>query len=240
MKPLVVARRAEVAPQRHAERVVPVPGGAEGPAEAGVGPVGHHDVAGPHLVLVARRRGRAPWPRRSWGAPRRLGARPADVPGGGGVEDGSDGLGPLPHRGPRLGGPLGHQLVEVVAGDDVAHGRERRVVGPGHLHGHPVGARPQAVEAVRPGQGAREPHVGELADRARGEAVTAGLLPREVLLLDHHHVPAGVGQPVRAGRARGAAPDHHDVVDTGVVRPPRAGPPAVDAVGFGAGHQRRS
>ena len=94
------------------------------------------------------------------------------------------------------------------------------MVGPGQVQRHPVGAGPQAVVAVRSGQCPVEAHVGELADRAWREPVAAGLLAGEVLLLDHDHVPAGVGQPVGARRARRAAADDQDVVDTSRRRPP--------------------
>ncbi len=103
----VVAGRAEIAPQRHAEGIVPVSRRAEGPAEARVGPVGDHGVAGPDLVLAP---GVAIEHLGTGTAGEDLGAgpRPSDVAGGGRIEDGPDGLGPLPHDGARLGGPLGH------------------------------------------------------------------------------------------------------------------------------------
>ena len=87
------------------------------------------------------------------------------------------------------------------------------MLGPGQVEDLAVGVGPEPVVAVGAGQGALEAHVGELADRAGGEAVAAGLLPGEVLLLDQGHVPAGLGQPVGAGGAGRAAADDQDVVD---------------------------
>ena len=75
----------------------------------------------------------------------------------------------------------------------------------------PKARRPRV--AVRAGQGALEAHVGQLAHGPRREAVAAGLLPRELLLLHDDDVPAGVGQPVAAGGTRRAR--HR--------RPPRRG-----------------
>ncbi len=87
------------------------------------------------------------------------------------------------------------------------------MLGPGQVEDPAVGVGPQPGEAVGAGQGALDPHVGDLADRAGGQAVTAGLLAGEDLLLHQGHVPAGLGQPVGARRARRTAPDHEDVVD---------------------------
>src|SRR2546429_9069187 len=57
----------------------------------------------------------------------------------------------------------------------------------------------------------RSAHVGELAHGPGGEPVPARLLPGVALALEHEHVPAGVGQPVGAGRTGRASPDHQDV-----------------------------
>ena len=115
--------------------------------------------------------------------------------------------------GARLLGPLGHQLVEVVAGDDVAvvgDSRGRRAT---QLERAAEGDRPQAVEAVvAPSQSVGQAHVVELLDRAGRQPVAAGLLPGEVLLLDEQDVVAGLGQPVGAGRSGRPAADDEDVV----------------------------
>ena len=76
--------------------------------------------------------------------------------------------------------------------------------------------RAQAREAVAgAGQLVGEAHVLELADRTGGEAVAAGLLAGVALPLDQHHVVAGAGQPVGAGRARGPAADDQHVAAAG-------------------------
>ena len=65
-----------------------------------------------------------------------------------------------------------------------------------------------------------EAHVGELANRAGREAVPAGLLTGELLLLDNRDVPSGVGQPVRARRPGRTRADDDDVVLVTVLVPP--------------------
>ena len=87
------------------------------------------------------------------------------------------------------------------------------MVGPGQVEDLAVGVGAQSGEAVGAGQGSLHPHVGDLAHRPGGQAVPAGLHPREYLLLDQGHVPARLGQPVGARRTRGAAPDDQDIVD---------------------------
>ena len=76
--------------------------------------------------------------------------------------------------------------------------------------------RAQPLEAVAgAGQLVGEAHVLQLAHRAGGEPVAAGLLAGVVLALDHDHVVAGAGQPVGARRARGPATDHQHVAAAG-------------------------
>ena len=66
---------------------------------------------------------------------------------------------------------------------------------------------------------------------ARGVSPSPQVFSRgEVLLLHHHDVPAGLGQPVAARRAGGARTDHHHVVDRA---PPRAGSGAAVAAPLG-------
>ena len=91
------------------------------------------------------------------------------------------------------------------------------MLGPGQLEHLAVGVGPQALVAVRPGQRGLDAHVGDLADGTGGEAVPAGLLPGEDLLLHQGHIPARLGQPVGTGRARGTTPDDQDVVHAVVV-----------------------
>ena len=116
------------------------------------------------------------------------------------------------HRRPGLGRPAGDQGVEVLAGDDVAVGRQVGVRRPGQLEGLAEGVGAEAVVAVTGGgELVGQAHVLELAHRAGGEPVAAGLLPGEALALDHGHVVAGRGQPVGGSAAGGAAPDHEHI-----------------------------
>ncbi len=103
---LVAAGGGVVAADGHAQRVLPVAGGAQLAAEAGVGAVGHDRVAGPDGHAFARGFAHD--------------ARPAHQPA---FHHRLGGLGTLPDLGPGLPRPLGDELVEVVAGDDVAVGR---------------------------------------------------------------------------------------------------------------------
>ncbi len=208
---IVVAVRRVVAPQCHAQWEVPATIGAQHPPDPRVGAVGHHDVAGEdlaggagllvldgHAAQLGEVRGRG------W---RRL------------VDERCDHLGPGKKGGSGLDGPLGHEAVEVVAGDGVAVAGEIGVLGPLHLDelAEPVGAEPAVL--VGAGQGLFEPHVRQLAHRPGGQAVPAGLLTGKVLLLDHGHVPAGVRQPVGARGSRRASADDDDVVDLDRRRP---------------------
>ena len=86
------------------------------------------------------------------------------------------------------------------------------MLGPLHLDGVAEAEGAQAAVAVGARQGALEAHVGQLAHRPRREPVAAGLLPRELLLLHDHHVPAGVGQPEGARGPRGPGADDDHVV----------------------------
>ena len=89
--------------------------------------------------------------------------------------------------------------VEVVAGDRVPVVRKARVLGPRQLDALTEAVGPQAPVAVGADQRTLDTHVGELADGPRGEPVAARLGAWEHLLLDHGHVPPGLGQPVGAG-----------------------------------------
>ena len=160
-----------------------VAGGAEGPAEPGVGPVGDDHVAGPHDLggagvgpahdrAVERPRARAPGPIASV-----AGQRVA----------------------PAFTARVGDHLVELAAPHHVPVGREVGVLGPGQLEGDAVGDRPQPVEALELRERVGETHVVELADRPRSQPVAARLLAREALLLDDEHAVA------RAPRASSAA-----------------------------------
>ena len=138
------------------------------------------------------------------------------------VDHGGRHLGALQEGRPGLLGVPGHQAVEVVAGDGVAVVGEVRVLRPPHVDGAAEAEGPQPAVAVGAGQGPLQVHVGQLPDGPRREPVAAGLLPGELLLLHHHDVPAGVGQPVGARRAGGPGPDDHHVVDVLGRRPRRA------------------
>ena len=132
------------------------------------------------------------------------------------------GLGLIPHRGAGLLGVLGHEVIEVVARDDVAVGREVGVLGPAHLERVAERERPQPVVAVVLGERVGQAHVVELFDGPRGEPVAAGLLPRVVLALDHDDVMAGFGQPVRGGCSRRPPTDDEDVGGVRHYKPSRS------------------
>ena len=87
------------------------------------------------------------------------------------------------------------------------------MLGPGQVEDPAVGMGAQAREPVGSGQGPLDPHVGDLSYGAGGQAVTAGLLAGEDLLLHQGHVPTGFGQPVGAGRAGRASSHHQDIVN---------------------------
>ena len=190
---IVVHRALEVAPDRHALGVGPVAGGAERPTEPRERPVGHDDVAGRHLpggtrLLVLDHR-----------------ATDEAV-----VQHRTDRLGALLDAGPGLHRPVGDHLVEVAPAHHEPMARVVGVLGPPELEGDAVRDRPQAVVAVVAVEPPRQAHVGELLDRPGREAVAAGLLAGEPLLLDDHHVVARLGQPEGRRRSgRPAADDEH-------------------------------
>ena len=74
------------------------------------------------------------------------------------------------------------------------------MIGPAHLEDLSECAGPEPLVAVTEPSEPCEPHVVELADRPGGEAVAAGLLPGEVLLLDDDDIPPGFCQPIGARR----------------------------------------
>ncbi len=78
--------------------------------------------------------------------------RPRRVPGSGAVDERGEGLRPLVEGGSGLGRPLGHEPIEVEAGDRVAVAREAGVLGPVELEGPPKAAGAQAAVAVGPEQ----------------------------------------------------------------------------------------
>ncbi len=87
------------------------------------------------------------------------------------------------------------------------------MIGPGKIEHLAEGVGPQAGIAVGAGQRTFDAHVGDLAHRAGGEAVATCLLTGEDLLVHQGHVPASLGQPVGARRARRTAPDDQDVME---------------------------
>jgi hypothetical protein len=90
------------------------------------------------------------------------------------------------------------------------------VLGPGQLQRDPVGDRPQPVVAVVAlGDVGLEAHLPDLVDRPRGQAVAAGLVPREGLALQHADVMAGLGQPEPGGAPGRPPADDEDVVAVG-------------------------
>ena len=196
----VVVRAAEVAPYRHPEGVGAVAGRAEGPAEARVGPVGDHDVAGSDLLVGS------------------VGVAVQDRPGDQAtVDDRLDGLGAGLEHGAGLHRPVGDHGVEVAAANDVPVGREVWVLGPAQLEGDAVGDRAQAFEAEVRFELVGQAEIFELADRSRRQPVPARLFPWKLLALDDEDSVAGAGEPRGAGRAgRARADDEHvESVETG-------------------------
>ena len=207
---LIVPGGRVVPAQRHPHWLGPVAAGAERPAEARVGSIGHHHVASPDLADLAgglvldhgTDAGRQP---------STVGGRHCRV------QDRLEGLGPLPNSGPCLGGTLIDHGVEVVAGDDIPVRRKRRVLGPREIEHLAEGVGSQSRVAVRADQGALHAHVGDLAHRAGGQPVPTRLGPGELLLLHQGDVPARFGQPVGTRRAGRPAADDQDVVDVAFV-----------------------
>ncbi len=85
-------------------------------------------------------------------------------------------------------GVLGHQAVQVKARNGVAVVGKHGVFWPVHVE---LGAKAEAAQALIAvticGHDTLEAHLGQLVDRARGEAIATGLLAGEVLLLDQAH-----------------------------------------------------
>ena len=86
------------------------------------------------------------------------------------------------------------------------------MLGPGELERHAVADRAQTVEALELRERLGQAHVVELAHRPRREAVAAGLLAGEALLLDDQDPVAALGEPVAGRGARRSAADDQDVV----------------------------
>ena len=101
-------------------------------------------------------------------------------------------------------------VVELGAGDRRAPVGQR-AARPGQQQGlaEPVGAQ-ALVDGVR-AQPVLEPEPLQLAHRARGEPVTAGLVAREDRRVGEHHLGAAARRPGRRGRPRGAGADDEDV-----------------------------
>ena len=179
------------------EGIGAVPGRPEGPAEAGVRAVGDDHVPGPHRLDRARSRGAgrvAPATTPVFDDGReRLRCRPER-------RAGLDGRGPRPSRRGRGAAPRIRRT-----GSRGARATPARASLP-----WPIDRSPS--KRWNSGERLGQSHVVELADRPRGEAVAAGLLAREALLLDDEHAVAALGEPVR-GRGTGrSAADHQDVV----------------------------
>jgi hypothetical protein len=117
-------------------------------------------------------------------------------------------IGPLTLQ--RLLGVAGELLVEVVALADQAVVREGGEIGPVELEPDAAADDPQALVAQPAGLlGDVDAHGDELLDRARGEAVAADLLARELGLLQEQDVETGLGEVVR-GRGAGWPRAHDD------------------------------
>ena len=89
------------------------------------------------------------------------------------------------------------------------------MVGPGQFPGMAVGDGPQAAEAVIGPDLGPEAHVDELLDRPGRQTVAAGLVTREALAFQHHHVEALQCRPVGGGRAGWSAADDDQIVPVG-------------------------
>ena len=183
---VVVERAREIAADRHPEGICPVSGGAEGPAEPGVGAVGDDHVAGPDRAGRRRCPCRGPSRPRP-GRPRRAARSPRW---------------PASRVAPAFTAPLGDHVVELAAPHHISVGREVGVLGPGQLEGDAVADRAQTVEPLELRELVGEAHVVELAHRPGREAVAARLLPGEALLVDHDDAVPERREPVRGRRAR--------------------------------------
>src|SRR5690606_28742104 len=86
-------------------------------------------------------------------------------------------------------------------------------LGPVELEAQAAADHAQALVAHPAGTVDVDPHVHELLDGARGEAVTADLLPGEAGLLQHQHVEPGACE-VEGGRGTGGTGADDD--DVGV------------------------
>ena len=192
---LVVAGRPVVPPDRHPQGVAAAPGRPQRPAEPPVGPVGDEEIAGPDGL------------RRAAVLP--LDHRPDHEAV---LEQGLESLRGRPEGRPRLDGLVGHHLVEIAAGHDVAVGRIVGMGGPLQLQRQAVGHRPEPDEAVVLLEPPVEAHLVQLADGPGRQPVTAGLLPGKALLLEKNDVVARLGQPV-GRRGAGRAPAHHHDVE---------------------------
>jgi hypothetical protein len=144
------------------------------------------------------------------------------------LEEGSRGLDPVEHGCSCLAGVVGHHLVDVAAAHHESVAGQHRVLGPHQLHRAVAGGGPQAVVAVEALELGGQAHLGQLVHRPRRQGVSAGLVTRERLLLDDHHVVAGPGQPVGGGGAGGTTADHEHVTGPGghgsQVHPPHPAP----------------
>jgi hypothetical protein len=96
-----------------------------------------------------------------------------------------DRLDAVEQRGAEALGALSDQTVKIESGDGVSVARKNRVIGPVHLEGRAETEGPQSIELVAVGRdGILESHLSQLVDRSRRQAVAAGLLARELFLLD--------------------------------------------------------
>ncbi|CAB5027352.1 unannotated protein [freshwater metagenome] len=196
LDPWVVVHRAlEVPADGHALRVGAITGRAERATEARVRAVGHDhvpgcDVLGAVVVVVADR-----------------GANHHAV-----AQQRGQGFGVASQHGAAPHGVLRHERVELGPPDHVAEVRIDGVVGPLHLDRAVVGDRPEPIDAVVAGEHVREAHVVELFDPTRRDAVTAGLLARERLALDEHHIETVLGRPVRGTRTGRPPADDEEIV----------------------------
>ncbi len=126
------------------------------------------------------------------------------------VDDRAADVAALEQAGAGLLGVAGELLVEVVALADESVVRVRGQLRPVELEADTAADDAQPLVAQPAGLlGDVDAHGDELLDRARGEAVAAHLLARELGLLQEQHVETGLGEVVR-GRGAGRPRAHDD------------------------------
>ena len=192
---VVVAGAAVVGAHRHAQRAVTAPVPSDGQRGAAGAPVGgDHDPGPDDLRLTGASRSHPD----------------ADHAAGAIVADRRGHRDAVPDVGPELAGAIRQQGVQVRPGAGEPVGGVAGDRRPGHLDRAAAADDPQAQVRLPPDAGVH-PELVQHPDGARGEAVTADLLPREDRLLADQHRQPGGGQPGGGRGARGPGPHDQDV-----------------------------